>query len=114
MEKQFTFKDTEHSKILEDYANQQLAKIEEFLQNERSPIYVEMVFEPSKVHAHHKVELRIKSPHYNLIMHEEGPEFYDVVDQVIDGMYLRLRQEKDKHLSDRKMCGRHEEFKKQR
>lgn len=114
MEKRFTFKNTEHSKVLEDYANKQLVRIEEFLNNERSPVFIDMVFEPSKVHAHHKVELRIKTPHYEVIAHHEGPEFYDVVDRVIDTMYKRLHEEKERRLSDRKMCGRHEEFKKQR
>lgn len=114
MEKHFTFKDTEHSNVLEDYANKQLGKIEEFLQGERSPIFIDVVFEPSKVHAHHKVELRVKTPHYELITHHEGTEFYDMVDRVIDTMYRLLHEEKERRLSDKKMCGRHEEFKKQR
>lgn len=114
MTKKFTFRDMPHSSVLEDYANGQLAKVEEFLKNEPSPIAIDFIFEPSKIHAHHRVELIIKSPHYDLVTHYEGPEFYDVLDTVVDKMYLELHKAKDKIISDRKMVGRHDEFKKQR
>ena len=72
------------------------------------------MFKPSKVHAHHFIELRVKAPEYDLISNYEGPDFYDVLDRVIDVMYLKLREKKQRHVDDKKMVGRHEEFKKQR
>lgn len=114
MTKKFTFRNMPHSAVLEDYANGQLAKIEEFLKNEPSPIYIDFIFEPAKIHAHHRIELIIKSPHYDLISHYEGPEFYDALDTVVDKMYRELLNAKDKRMSDQKMIGRHDEFKKQR
>jgi len=44
MHKRITFKGMDHSSVLEDYANQQLAKIEEFLTNERTPVYIDLIF----------------------------------------------------------------------
>lgn len=114
METKFTFRHMEASSVIEDYANKQLKKVYEFLTNEREPIYVELTFEPSKVHAHHKVELLVKSPHYDLVAHREGPEFYDLIDKVVDIMYHNLHEEKRRNIDDRKMRGRHDEFKKQR
>lgn len=114
MKGKVTFRHMEHSNIMEEYAENQLHKVYEFLSNERDPVYVDITFEPSKVHSHHKVELRVKSPHYDLITHHEGPEFYKVIDHVIDTMYRRLLEEKRKELDERKMRGRHEAFKKQR
>jgi ribosomal subunit interface protein len=114
METKVTFRHMDHSDVVEDYAGRQLHKVYEFLSNERDPVYVNITFEPSKVHAHHKVELQVKSPHYDLIAHREGPEFYDIIDQVVDIMYRQLHEHKRKELDERKMRGRHEDFKKQR
>ncbi|MFZ5954756.1 MAG: HPF/RaiA family ribosome-associated protein [Candidatus Dependentiae bacterium] len=114
MNKKITFRHMEHSQVLDDYANGQLARIISFLENEPSPVYVELTFTPSKVHAHHHVELLVSSPNYDEFYSYTGPDFYDVVDKVIDGMYRKLLEAKDKRVEDRKMVGRHEEFKKQR
>ena len=114
MNKKITFRDVPHSSSMENYANEQLARVEEFLTSERSPIYIDLIFSPAKVHAHHRVELLVKTPHYDLVTHFEGPDFYDSMDKVIDTMYRLLLENKDKQKEDRKMVGRHEEFKKQR
>jgi len=114
MHKRITFKGMEHSSVLEDYADQQLAKVEDFLKNERSPVYMDLVFEPSKVHSHHKIELRVKSPHYDRISNYEGTDFYHTLDRVIDVMYRELLEEKRQHEDEKKTRGRHDEFKKQR
>jgi len=104
------------SEVMREYADGQLKKIEEFLSHEPTPIYIDLVFEPSKHREHHRVELRVKSAHYDLISNYEhqGTAFYDVIDRVIDTMYKELHEEKKRHVDERKSLGRHEEFKKQR
>ena len=114
MHKRITFKGMDHSSVMEEYANQQLVKIEEFLENERTPVYIDLILEPSKVREHHRVELRVKSPSFEKISNYEGPKFYDILDRVIDVMYRELCEEKKKELDQRKMRGRHDDFKKQR
>lgn len=114
METKFTFRHMEHSTVIEDYANKQLSKVYEFLSNEREPVHIDFIFEPSKVHAHHSVKLLVKSPGYDLVAQREGPEFYDLIDKVVDIMYDNLREEKRREIDERKMRGRHDEFKKQR
>lgn len=117
MHKRITFRNMEHSDVLKEYADKQLDKVVRFLGNERTPIYIDLVFEPSKIHEHHRIELRVKSPNYDLISNYEfkGDPFYDVLDRVIDVMYNRLREKKQLLKKDRvKTCGRHDEFKKQR
>ena len=83
-----------------------------FLSNEASPVFIDLVLEPSKVHSHHRVELRVKSPHYDIISNYEGPEFYKVLDRVIDVMYQELHEAKRKRIDARKGIGRAEDFKK--
>lgn len=114
MPKKITFRGMKHSSVLEDYANQQLSKIEEFLDNERTPVYIDLILEPSHVHAHHKIELRVKTPNYDRISNYEGSDFYITLDRVIDVMYKELHEDKKKHDDEKKMRGRHDEFKKQR
>lgn len=99
MEKKITFRQMEHSQVMEDYINQQLVKIEKILEHEREPIYLEVFLEPSKVHAHNKVHILVKTPRYYLNSDYEGPEFYDVLDRVIDTMYRQII-EKRKELQD--------------
>jgi len=114
MNKKIVFRHMEHSPSMEDYANQQLAKVLEFLENEPTPIYVDLVLEPSKVHAHHRVELRVKTPNFDRVSNFEGPTFYDVMDRVIDVMYKELCEDKKRRKDHLKDVGRHDEFKKQR
>lgn len=103
MNKRFYFKNMEPSKAMENYAHEQLAKIEEFLSHEESPVFLDLTFTPSKVHAHNFVELRIKSPHYDLVTHyeKEGMPFYECLDHVIDTMYKNLHEAKRKRIDDR-------------
>lgn len=114
MHKRITFRGMEHSQPMEDHANDMLARIEHILEEDRSPRYIDLVLQPSKVHAHHHVELRVKSPSYDRVVDYEGSDFYAVLDHVLDTMYRMLLEDKDRHIEDRKMLGRHEEFKKQR
>ncbi|MCK5632893.1 HPF/RaiA family ribosome-associated protein [bacterium] len=114
MHKRITFKGIDHSDAVENYANDQLAKVIDFLGNERSPIYIDLMFKPSKLRAHHFVELRIKSPNYSLISSYEGTNFYNTLDRVIDVMYRELHESKKKLNDKKKSCGRHDEFKKER
>ena len=108
MHRRITFRGMSPSRIMEDYANQQLERIVTFLKNEGSPIYLDLILEPSKIHAHHRVELRVKTPRFDLISNYEGPDFYEVLDRVIDVMYDDLHKKKEEWKDDIKTEGRRE------
>lgn len=117
MNKRVTFRNMEHSDVMERYANEQLEKIIKFVETDREPISIDLIFEPSTVHEHHRVELHVKTGEYDLnsCYEYEGTAFYKTLDRVIDVMYRDLHEAKRKHTrDDRKMRGRHDEFKKQR
>jgi ribosomal subunit interface protein len=116
MNRRIVFRHMDHSDVLEAHANQQLEKIENFLEHEPQPVFLDLIFEPSKVHKHHRVTCLLKSPHYDLVTHQEisGEEFYRAVDDIIDTMYRLLREAKERMVDERKQRGRHEEFKKER
>lgn len=96
MSKRIIFRGMEHSPVIEEYAHRQLAKVEEFIKHEREPIYLDLTLEAERTHHHHRVELRIKTPHYDLISHYEGPDMYGVIDRVVDTMYRELHEAKRK------------------
>lgn len=91
-------------KVIEEYIYKHLEKIERFLQKgEPTPIDIDFTIVPSKTREHHKVEIRVKSPHYDLIadMEKEGTDFYAAVNHVIDSMYHQLLKAKDRRITER-------------
>ena len=104
MNKSITFKGMDHSQAVENYVNEHLEKIIKFLSNEKSPVFIDMVFEPSKTREHHKIELRVKSPNYHAIStyEHEGTPFYKAIDEVIDVMYRELHEQKRRHVDERR------------
>jgi ribosomal subunit interface protein len=114
MEKRIAFRHMEKTEPMEQHINEHLAKIEQFLEHEKEPIHIDLILEPSKVHAHHRVELRVKSPNYDRIVERENPDFYLALDFVINTMYDKLHEDKQRHIDERKSIGRHDDFKKER
>ena len=105
MHKRITFRHMDSEQVMEKYVDQQLDKVVKFLNNEKSPVFIDVVLESGKIHAHHRVEVRVKSPNYDLVSHFEGPRMYDVIDEAIDRMYLELRKHKEKLVDKRKAGG---------
>lgn len=100
MQKRIVFRGMDSSPVLEEFAHKHLEKVEKFLEHERTPIMIDLVMEASHVHAHHKVELRVKTPNYDLVAHHEGPELYQEVDRVVDKMIAELRRAKEKRVDE--------------
>lgn len=116
MNKRITFRNMDHSGPMEAHANQQLAKIEKFLENERTPILISLTLTASHVNEHPTAELIVKSPNYDRIVkyEHEGTDLYDALDRVVDTMYKKLHDDKKRLHDHLKDAGRHDEFKKQR
>lgn len=98
MHKRITFRGMDHSDLIEEFSVAQLEKVMHFLENEPSPVYVDLVLESGRPHAHYKVELRVKTPHYDLISNYEAQDMYEVIERVVDTMYRRLHEKKREHV----------------
>lgn len=101
MNKQFTFRGMEHSNTLEEAANNQLAKIERFLEHEKEPIYIHVTFTAGHTHAHHRVECQVVGPGYDHNAHRIGADMYELITAVMDCMYLQLTEAKKKRINER-------------
>jgi ribosomal subunit interface protein len=102
MNKRITYRGIESTPVLEEFINSHLEKVVKILEHEPTPIMIDFVLGASTVHAHHKVELRIKTPHYDLIAHHEGPEMYQEIDKVVDKMVREIRRAKEKRIDEKK------------
>jgi ribosomal subunit interface protein len=96
MQKRIAFRGMEHSPVLEEFAQKHLAKLEKILAAEPTPVFIDLVLEAHHTHHHHKVEVRVITPHFDLIAHHEGPEMYQEVELVTDKMVQEIRKAKDR------------------
>lgn len=94
-----TFRGMEHTPVLDQHVAKYTAKIEHFLKNEPSPVHIDVILEAHRTHHHHRVEMIVKSPHYSVVVNEEGPELYDLVVLAADIVLEQLHKEK-KRISD--------------
>lgn len=102
MKKRILYKNMESTPVLEEFANKHLEKVEKILENEPTPIYLDLTLESMPTHAHHRVEMIVKSPHYDLVAHHEGPEMYQEIDHVVDTMIRELRKAKARLVDEAK------------
>jgi ribosomal subunit interface protein len=86
------------SPTLEESVATQLAKIEEFLSHERTPVTIDIVLEAYPTGAHNSVEIRVHSPQYEAIASREGKDMYKLVGEVSDCIYSELRKQKEERV----------------
>jgi ribosomal subunit interface protein len=104
MQKKITFVGQEHSPVLDKHINEQLEKIERFLEEERSPIFIEVIVEQHKTHQYNKISAHVKTPNYDCFAEHEGPDTYLEINETLDRMLKQLRTQKQK-LVDRHKHG---------
>lgn len=102
MDVRIFFHEMEHSAAIESKAQELMQKIYKFLEHEREPIYIHLTIEAGRPHAHHQVEVRVKSPNYELMVKDEGPDIYLLLNQMIDLMYKRLHEKKEELVRERR------------
>lgn len=96
----------EHSPAMEKYVNEHFDKIDAFFEEHpKTPISCDVVFESHPTHATKKCEIRINSPEFHVIVHEEGQDMYKLLHDAIDSAYAQLIQAKEK-VADKHIHGR--------
>jgi ribosomal subunit interface protein len=88
----------DHSVPMEKHAIDKLKKIEEILAGSEweTPKFLELWLEAHKTHPHHKAELHLKTPQFDLHTHTEETDIYFAIDETIDKMVKLLKKEKQK------------------
>lgn len=98
MERRITFQSMDHSDSIENHANEKLNKIEEMLKGSdwQTPMFIELWLKANKQHVHHKADLHLKTPQFDLNSHDENTDMYVAIDNAIDKMVKLLKKEKSK------------------
>ena len=100
--KKITFRHMDATPDIKNYAEAALDRVMKALSHESSPIYVDLILTPGRPHAHHEVELLVKTPHYNIVCKETGPHFFQLLDMVSDIAYRKIHEEKERLLNERR------------
>ena len=98
MNVKISFHNMPHSNALEEHAHEKLAKITHLFKEESSdhPLFFELFLNAETTHAHHNVELHVKTEKLNLVTHTEHADMYIATDQVIEKMVGLVRKKKNK------------------
>lgn len=93
-----------HSDPMEEHSRQKLAKIEEILHGEAdlTPFDIELWLKANPQHPHHRVDLHLKTAHFNFHTHEEGTDMYFAIDSAIDKMVEIAKKEREKRKDKRR------------
>lgn len=100
--KKITFRHMDPTPDIKNYADAALERVMHALEGERTPVDVHLIIEPGRPHAHHQVELLIKTPHYNVISKEEGPHPYQLLDRACDLACRKIHEQKKRLLDGKK------------
>ena len=99
MKADLTFRGMDHTQAMEDYVAKNLKKFNKYLGKEDpEATFVHVVLEGQQKHNVFKVEIRVKTPHFDVIAGREGKEMYPLIDEVMRIMERELEQEKQKLL----------------
>lgn len=104
------FRHMEQTPALEAHARKELAKLDKLINVEHTPIFIDLVIEEHKLHAHNRVELRVNLPHGHFMAHVEGADMYLLISQVTDKMLAELRKEKERKISRRDNPDEHKDL----
>lgn len=97
MQRKINFLNMEHSAPLELHISQKLDKLQELLRNEEKPQIVEVNLRAGHIHAHHEIEIHLKTKNFTISSRiHEGPDMYLVFNNAFDIITKLLTKEKEK------------------
>lgn len=93
------FRNMEHNPELEEYAYNELAKLNKFFQPNDATISIDLVMDVEGVdHRQYRAELRVNDKHGQLVSHEFGRDLYGVILQAVNKMADELSTGKTRRL----------------
>ena len=96
MDKRIVFKGMDHSTAVENFLNEKLVKAEKLLENEKGPIFFDVVMNTEHSNDLSDVEIRINGPHFSLVAHDQEREMYSAIEKTVDKMVKEINKMKKK------------------
>ena len=99
MQADLTFRGMEPTEAIEDFVKKNIAKFKKYLGKEDpDATFIHVVLEGNHNHNIYKVEIRVKTPHFNVVAQREGKEMYPLIDETVKVMDRELEKAKNKLL----------------
>jgi len=85
-----------HSEGIDNHARSKLTKVSSLFKHAEDlhPVTAELFLNAHHTHAHHEVELRVKSGALSATAHDMNADMYLAIDSVIDKVINQLKKEK--------------------
>lgn len=96
MHKRITFRSMAHSHAIENYIHNKIIKIEKFFKREPQPIYIDIILEPHREKHFFKVEFKVNSYHYHVVVKTEGMDMYMMIDDAITRIIKEITRKKER------------------
>jgi len=96
MHKRITFRSMAHSDAIENYIHKKIVKIEKYFKREPQPIYIDIILEPHREKHFFKVEFKVNSYHYHVVVKTEGMDMYMMIDDAITRIIKEITRKKER------------------
>ena len=92
-----TFRNMSHTQAMEDHVQKYMPKFAKYLGKDNpDATFVHVILDGHLVHRKCTAEVRVKTPHFNLIVNREGHDMYPLIDEIMHIMEEQLQQAKEK------------------
>lgn len=99
MQADLTFRGMEPTDAIEDFVKKNIVKFKKYLGKEDpDATFIHVVLEGNHNHNIYTVEIRVKTPHFNVVAEREGKDMYPLIDETVKVMDRELEKAKNKLL----------------
>ncbi|MBM17973.1 MAG: ribosomal subunit interface protein [Epsilonproteobacteria bacterium] len=99
MKVDFDFRGMMHTQAIQDYINKNIEKFKKYFGKEDpDATFVHVTLLGKENHDIYRVEIRVKTPHFDLIAERENHDMYPLIDEVVHIMERELKDAKEKFL----------------
>lgn len=99
MELKMTFRGMDHTDAIEEYVVKNLTKFKKYLGKEDpDATFLHVILEGNHNHDIYEIEMRLKSPHFDIVVEREAHKMYPLIDEVVHIMERELKDSKEKFI----------------
>ncbi len=97
MQADLTFRGMEPTEAIEEFVSKNIIKFKKYFGKEDpDATFVHIVLEGNHNHHMYMVEIRVKSPHFDVVAKREGKDMYPLIDETVKVMDRELEKAKRK------------------
>jgi ribosomal subunit interface protein len=102
MNLKITYRGMDKDVAVEKHIEQQLKKIEDFVDQEHGPVYMELIIEKNSKFPNFQVNARMHMPICHHMAEHEGVNIYEEINMVMDRIYRDVVKAKEERVDKKK------------